>query len=281
MKAREARERFARARVARLATLTPDGRPHLVPVVFAVLGDTVYSAVDAKPKRTLELARLPKRRGASAGVRPRRSLRRGLVGAVVGAGGRPGTRARFRLREAKRAIARLLRALPAAAGHRRGAGARRRALERVGRGRRSAGDDGAEPSSSASAARSPRGRSRARPARSIVTRKPSRSGVARGRRNAVVGGEAGHRHRGDPLGPQQRAELAGLKAGDPSPSREVPLSMTTSMPLVVETPARSGRRAVPWTQCWRPRPALGSKRGVILRVPVAGGEHDVEVTVAA
>ncbi len=58
MKAREARERFARARVARLATLTPDGRPHLVPVVFAVLGDTVYSAVDAKPKRTLELARL-------------------------------------------------------------------------------------------------------------------------------------------------------------------------------------------------------------------------------
>jgi PPOX class probable F420-dependent enzyme len=53
-----ARQRFTEARVARLATLTPDDRPHLVPIVFAVRGDTVYSAVDAKPKRTLELARL-------------------------------------------------------------------------------------------------------------------------------------------------------------------------------------------------------------------------------
>jgi PPOX class probable F420-dependent enzyme len=53
-----ARRWFAQARVARLATLTPDGRPHLVPIVFAVRGDTVYSAVDAKPKRTTSLARL-------------------------------------------------------------------------------------------------------------------------------------------------------------------------------------------------------------------------------
>jgi hypothetical protein len=53
MNAGEARERFAQARVARLATITPDGRPHLVPIVFALRGDTVYSAVDAKPKRTL------------------------------------------------------------------------------------------------------------------------------------------------------------------------------------------------------------------------------------
>jgi PPOX class probable F420-dependent enzyme len=56
--AAEARERFARARVARLATAGADGRPHLVPVVFAVAGHTVYSAVDAKPKRTQRLRRL-------------------------------------------------------------------------------------------------------------------------------------------------------------------------------------------------------------------------------
>jgi PPOX class probable F420-dependent enzyme len=53
-----ARERFAAARVARLATADAAGRPHLVPVVFAVAGDTVYSAVDAKPKRTQRLRRL-------------------------------------------------------------------------------------------------------------------------------------------------------------------------------------------------------------------------------
>jgi PPOX class probable F420-dependent enzyme len=54
----EARERFAAARVARLATADAEGRPHLVPVVFAVRDDTVYSAVDAKPKRTTSLRRL-------------------------------------------------------------------------------------------------------------------------------------------------------------------------------------------------------------------------------
>lgn len=53
-----ARERFAAARVARLATVGADGRPHLVPVVFAVSGDVVYSVVDAKPKRTQSLRRL-------------------------------------------------------------------------------------------------------------------------------------------------------------------------------------------------------------------------------
>jgi PPOX class probable F420-dependent enzyme len=54
----EARERFAAARVARLATADSAGRPHLVPIVFAVAGDHVYSAVDAKPKRTTALRRL-------------------------------------------------------------------------------------------------------------------------------------------------------------------------------------------------------------------------------
>ncbi len=54
----EARQRFAGARVARLATADAEGRPHLVPVVFAVDGDRVYSVVDAKPKRTTALRRL-------------------------------------------------------------------------------------------------------------------------------------------------------------------------------------------------------------------------------
>ena len=44
------RDRLAAARVARLATVTPGGRPHLVPCCFALVGETAYSAVDAKPK---------------------------------------------------------------------------------------------------------------------------------------------------------------------------------------------------------------------------------------
>ena len=51
-------ERFAGCRVARLATAGPDGVPHLVPIVFSVLGDLIVTAVDAKPKRTRNLRRL-------------------------------------------------------------------------------------------------------------------------------------------------------------------------------------------------------------------------------
>ncbi len=54
----EARRRFAGAAVARLATVGPAGQPHLVPVTFAVDGDHVYTAVDAKPKTTANLRRL-------------------------------------------------------------------------------------------------------------------------------------------------------------------------------------------------------------------------------
>jgi PPOX class probable F420-dependent enzyme len=54
----ELRERFASSAVARLATVRPDGAPHLVPVVFAAFGDTVWLAVDTKPKRTTQLQRL-------------------------------------------------------------------------------------------------------------------------------------------------------------------------------------------------------------------------------
>ncbi|MEU4520109.1 TIGR03668 family PPOX class F420-dependent oxidoreductase [Amycolatopsis sp. NPDC024027] len=54
----EARDRFAAARVARLATVSADGVPHLVPVTFAVRGDTVVFAVDHKPKSSVALRRL-------------------------------------------------------------------------------------------------------------------------------------------------------------------------------------------------------------------------------
>ena len=54
----EARRRFGTAAVARLATIGPDGRPHLVPVTFALDGDRIYTAVDAKPKTTANLRRL-------------------------------------------------------------------------------------------------------------------------------------------------------------------------------------------------------------------------------
>lgn len=54
----EARRRFSGARIARLATVRVTGAPHLVPVTFAVEGDRIYSAVDAKPKRDRRLGRL-------------------------------------------------------------------------------------------------------------------------------------------------------------------------------------------------------------------------------
>ena len=52
------RARVAEARVGRLATVTADGRPHIVPCCFALLEEVIVSAVDAKPKSTLALRRL-------------------------------------------------------------------------------------------------------------------------------------------------------------------------------------------------------------------------------
>ncbi len=42
----------AESRVARLATVDEGGYPHVVPVCYATNGQTYYSAIDAKPKRT-------------------------------------------------------------------------------------------------------------------------------------------------------------------------------------------------------------------------------------
>jgi PPOX class probable F420-dependent enzyme len=64
-----ARARFAAARVATLATVDSTGAPHLVPVVFAVEGPTVWSATDGKPKRANAL-----RRHANIRARPAVSL---------------------------------------------------------------------------------------------------------------------------------------------------------------------------------------------------------------
>jgi PPOX class probable F420-dependent enzyme len=58
MDATAMRKRLAEARVAHLATIGPGGRPHIVPITFALYGDAMYFAVDSKPKRTTDLQRL-------------------------------------------------------------------------------------------------------------------------------------------------------------------------------------------------------------------------------
>ena len=52
------RERAAASRDAYLATADAAGRPHIVPIGFVIEGDTVYFAVDSKPKQTVNLKRL-------------------------------------------------------------------------------------------------------------------------------------------------------------------------------------------------------------------------------
>jgi PPOX class probable F420-dependent enzyme len=54
----QCRARLSAAQVGRLATVHPDGRPHVVACCFAVQGDHLWTAVDAKPKSTTRLQRL-------------------------------------------------------------------------------------------------------------------------------------------------------------------------------------------------------------------------------
>ena len=56
--ANETRRRFAEARVARLATVDDRRRPHLVPLVFVLDGETLYSPTDEKPKTSMRLQRV-------------------------------------------------------------------------------------------------------------------------------------------------------------------------------------------------------------------------------
>lgn len=57
--AEEARDRFAKADVLRLATAGADGRPHVVPCTFAVdAAGRVVIGIDNKPKSSRNLRRL-------------------------------------------------------------------------------------------------------------------------------------------------------------------------------------------------------------------------------
>jgi len=54
----EALDRLASAPVGRFASITPDGRPHLVAVTFVVSDGSVVHLIDNKPKTTSRLQRL-------------------------------------------------------------------------------------------------------------------------------------------------------------------------------------------------------------------------------
>jgi len=54
----EMRRLVAEGRVARLGTIDDRGRAHLVPFVYVLDGDTIYTGVDRKPKRSTRLKRL-------------------------------------------------------------------------------------------------------------------------------------------------------------------------------------------------------------------------------
>lgn len=49
---------LAVGRVGRLGFADDDGHPRVLPITYAVLGDAAWSAIDQKPKRSAELARV-------------------------------------------------------------------------------------------------------------------------------------------------------------------------------------------------------------------------------
>ena len=89
-------------RIGHLATADAGAAPHVVPVCFGLVDDTLYITIDRKPKRASD------RPSEAAGQHPRepagghrlRPLRRGLAAARLGhaarAGGDPGRRRRAR-----------------------------------------------------------------------------------------------------------------------------------------------------------------------------------------
>lgn len=50
--------RIGSAPVARLATIRPEGGPHIVPVTFAIVGEQAFTMIDHKPKATAYLQRI-------------------------------------------------------------------------------------------------------------------------------------------------------------------------------------------------------------------------------
>ena len=95
-----AEERLALARVGRLATVTPAGRPHVVPVCFALAGGRIVTAVDAKPKATTRA----RAAGERARDRPREPAGRPLRGGLVASCGGCASTARAEVLESEAAI---------------------------------------------------------------------------------------------------------------------------------------------------------------------------------
>jgi PPOX class probable F420-dependent enzyme len=58
MDSTEAHRQAQAERVARLATVDAKGHPHVVPICFVLVDQTLYFAIDAKPKSTTNLKRL-------------------------------------------------------------------------------------------------------------------------------------------------------------------------------------------------------------------------------
>lgn len=54
----DVRAQLEAARHGYLSTASADANPHLQPVVFQIVGEAVYIAIDEKPKTTLRLRRL-------------------------------------------------------------------------------------------------------------------------------------------------------------------------------------------------------------------------------
>lgn len=52
------RRHAAESRDAYLATADAEGRPHAVPIGFVIEDNTIYFAIDSKPKQTVNLKRL-------------------------------------------------------------------------------------------------------------------------------------------------------------------------------------------------------------------------------
>jgi PPOX class probable F420-dependent enzyme len=58
-----------RQRLAHLATVEASGAPHVVPVCFALVGETVYVSIDEKPKKSDDPRRLRRLRNIAANPR--------------------------------------------------------------------------------------------------------------------------------------------------------------------------------------------------------------------
>jgi coenzyme F420-0:L-glutamate ligase / coenzyme F420-1:gamma-L-glutamate ligase len=60
------RQFLERQRVAHLATVDAGGAPYVVPICFACAAETIYVAIDEKPKKSGDLSKLRRLRNISA-----------------------------------------------------------------------------------------------------------------------------------------------------------------------------------------------------------------------